>query len=110
MNQSDRPKTPSQSFLSHDQNSFGPNREAAEKAISALQIEDRHAALVQAVRTLADVVDGELAPNQLDKVWREYRQTLQALMEATSGGSTDGFDIFLRGLRAKVSDPEDAGA
>ena len=65
-----------------------------------------HAALVQLCRGLADVVDAQGSFD--DKAWREYRQSLKMLMEATVRGSSDGFDKFLASLRAPVPDGADA--
>ena len=81
------------------------NRNALDQALEALAVGPEHAALVELCRSLADVVDSQGEFD--DRAWREYRQSLKVLMEATARGGSDGFDKFLASLRTPVSDGAD---
>ena len=70
----------------------GINQGALEIQISALNPGDEVAALVASCRTLARYVDAGLEDVDADKVWREYRLALAALLGACSDG--DPLDPF----------------
>lgn len=84
----------------------GANRAALERQVEAMATGPEHAALVEGLRSLADVVDHGFD----EKAWREYRLMLTELREACAGDDTDALQGLFDKLRAPVSDSEDAGA
>lgn len=83
----------------------GAQRAAVDRMVDALATTPAHAALVESCRALADHLD-RLPPSTFDeKLWREYRFALHALLERVSGGSSDDFDAEFDRLRAEVGDP-----
>ena len=86
-----------------DADKFGLNRDALEGSLEALAIGPEHGALVEACRSLADVVDG---PKLNVNAWREYRLSLDTLLKATAHSGSDAFQNWLDQMRAPVGDPE----
>ena len=69
--------------------------------VAALPTGPEHAALIAACQTLADQLDAAEAFD--DKLWREYRLALKALMERAAGGTEDDdFDAEFDSLRTEV--------
>jgi len=81
--------------------------EAVEMMVEALATGPEHAALIEACRALARTVDESGFD---DRLWREYRLALKALMDGASGGSDDGdaFDEEFKRMRAAVGDAEES--
>lgn len=80
-----------------------PHRAALERTVAAMVTGPEHSAMVELCRSLADAVDS--AAGFDDKLWREYRMALRALMDRASGGSSDDFDAEFDALRTAVGDP-----
>jgi hypothetical protein len=80
----------------------GRNRAAVEASLPHLATGPEHSALIEVVRSLADVIDSDLAN---DRLWRQYQQAVDKLMEATGGGSSDDFAERMAQLRAPILDP-----
>ena len=85
-----------------DGSPHGPHRASLERSLSALAVYDEHAALVESARSLAVAIDE--ADTFDDKLRREYRLALDALMEAGSGG-VDELELEAERLRATVGHP-----
>lgn len=84
----------------------GGHRVAVDQMVEALATGPQHAALVEACRSLADAVDAVTEFD--DRLWREYRFTLRALLERASGGShNDDFDAEFESLRTEVGNSAD---
>lgn len=79
-----------------------PHRASLERTVAAIVTGPEHSAMVELCRSLADSVDAAVAFD--DKLWREYRMALRALMDRTSGGSSDDFDAEFDALRTSVGD------
>jgi hypothetical protein len=71
--------------------------------VAALVIGPQDAALVESCRALASELDRGVEFD--DRLWREYRFALRALLERASGGSSDDFDAEFDRLRTEVDDP-----
>lgn len=80
----------------------GRNRAAVEASVPHLATGPEHAALVESVRSLADAVDVEPLN---DRLWRQYQQALDSLMEATADGGSDDFAKRIAELRAPLPNP-----
>lgn len=78
------------------------HRAAVDKMVEALATRQEDAALVELCRGLADELDR--ADGFDDRLWREYRFALKALLERASGGSSDGIDDELQCLRSEMGD------
>lgn len=80
----------------------GRNRSAVEASVPHLATGPEHVALVELVRSLADAVDIEPLN---DRLWRQYQQALDSLMEATADGGSDDFAKRVAELRAPIQHP-----
>lgn len=89
----------------HADSPFGRNRAALEQSIGHLATDPSHAALIEAARSLADQVDERPVEERL---WREYRFALSALM----GAATVDSDTLAEGLselrRAALGNAQDS--
>lgn len=83
----------------------GPIRLALERSVRALAVGQEHAVLVETCRMLADAMDWGFD----DRVAREFRLSVKALMEATANGGFDAFEQAVEDLRSRASlgDPAD---
>lgn len=81
----------------------GQHRQAVDAMVAALTTGQEHGALIESCRSLADLVDTDPAFD--DKLWREYRLALKALMDRMpDGAKDDDFDAEFDALRAEVGD------
>lgn len=90
---------------------MGAVRDGLELTIMSLGVENRltdaHAALVEAARLMASTVEGDPSSAAL---WREFRATVVALMEADDGAGDDEQEAFLDAVRTPVGDSADGGS
>lgn len=81
----------------------GQHRQAVDAMVEALATGQEHGALIESCRSLAVLVDA--VPAFDDKLWREYRLALKALMDRMpDAASSDDFDAEFDALRAEVGD------
>jgi hypothetical protein len=82
---------------------MGPNREAVEKTLKALEgrLEDADAARIQMLRSMADSLDKRPFNSQM---WKEYRTALEGLIAGEH--DDDAFKALLSELSATVRDPK----
>lgn len=85
---------------------IGPHRTAVDRAVEALATGPEHAALVESCRALADELDQTLEFDE--RLWREYRFALKALMERASGDNDGDFRSELEAMRTEVGDSSNA--
>lgn len=79
----------------------GTHRAAVDAMVAALTTGQEHGALIESCRSLADHIDSW--PEFDDKLWREYRLALKALMDRMpDGAKDDDFDAEFESLRTKV--------
>jgi hypothetical protein len=72
---------------------FGSNATALSTTIAALaRLRDEHSALVEPARTLAELVDR--APGEA-RLHREYRASVEVLLDAGRGSEADEFDRLI---------------
>lgn len=90
----------------------GKNRLAVEETIATLEragvIEDKHAARLQLVRSLADQIDFDPSNAQM---WKTYNDALEGLV-TLNDSSGDAFETLIAEInsRAAVGDQAKAGA
>lgn len=85
---------------------MGPNRTAVEKTIESLPVvADTYAAQVQMLRSLADAVDRDPG---IATLWKEYRASLDDLLERAKDGDTDLAEALNELRTSAVGDPPNA--